>query len=304
MGSGLINAMPSVMKVQPHSHEQEKVEEPKQPPSAYNLFFQVERKRILNGTDQDDTPVSFNYVRRIREQEKEVAPKRVHRKTHGKIGFRELTCRIAAKWKKIDPESRKVYDDHARLAKEEYVKKREAWKAFVGEDEARRYKKNKKSRSAKKAIEEAQFAEQVASSQMHEVQSPTDKIRSAISKVTLAGHKMETLERLFDYTTKEIAKLQSRVDGIVQNPEMGQDSHLVSLPCMSIKEQRMEALPFDTQQGSPAAVLFPEVLDFSGPQGTLEDFMDSSIFHDAFKCGYDLCDAMEPVEFEMIFVDC
>ena len=90
-------------------------DKPNRPLSAYNLFFQSERANMLG----DDAPTD----------EEEALKKRVHCKTHGKIGFAEMAKNIGNKWKNLDPTLKKVYEDQARKEKDRYAMELEAWKA-------------------------------------------------------------------------------------------------------------------------------------------------------------------------------
>lgn len=105
-------------------------EEPKPKPSlsSYNLFFKVERKRILEGTDQAGLPMTIEELRQTIQEHKKQG-KRQHRKTHGKIGFRELARAIASRWKKLDAATKQLLEDQARVEKEAYLAELEAWKA-------------------------------------------------------------------------------------------------------------------------------------------------------------------------------
>ena len=87
---------------------------PNRPLSAYNLFFAHQRAEILG--DSAPTP------------EQEELKKRIHCKTHGKIGFAEMARTIGAKWKAIDPEQKKVFEDMAAKEKERYQKELAVWK--------------------------------------------------------------------------------------------------------------------------------------------------------------------------------
>jgi hypothetical protein len=83
-------------------------DKPKRPLSAYNLFFQNERKVILQATPE----------------RAEGKPRR----SHGKIGFADLARNIAANWKSIDPESRSNFDKLAAKDKERYKIEMDEWK--------------------------------------------------------------------------------------------------------------------------------------------------------------------------------
>ncbi len=77
---------------------------PKQPLSAYNLFYQYERQRILNGSS-DATTASGP------------AP----------VGFAPLTRCIADKWKQIDPTTRLHFEKLAALDKTRYIQEKKEW---------------------------------------------------------------------------------------------------------------------------------------------------------------------------------
>jgi len=90
-------------------------DKPKRPLSAYNLFFQHEREKMLYGEsknlgDLDDSN------------------SRPHRKTHGKIGFAELAKTIAGKWKTLDEDGRSVYESQAEEEQHRYKREIEVWK--------------------------------------------------------------------------------------------------------------------------------------------------------------------------------
>jgi hypothetical protein len=102
---------------------------PKNPLSAYNLFFQLERKRILAGTDGQGLPVTSEEIHRII-KEHNAKGKRLHRKSHGKIGFRELARTIANRWKKLDDETKKLLDKVTLVEKEKHTKKLKSWTAL------------------------------------------------------------------------------------------------------------------------------------------------------------------------------
>lgn len=106
---------------------------PRRPLSAYNIFFSEERERILgdvpqNGVDgsQQSTAERAILERRFSNpsstpsgpaktmQEQASNKRRKHRKTHGKIGFRDLARTIGQRWKTL-PDDR--MDRYKRLAK-------------------------------------------------------------------------------------------------------------------------------------------------------------------------------------------
>ena len=83
----------------------------KSPLSPYNLFFQLERKRILRGergqlrvTPQEIQRLSQDYMSR---------PKRKHRKSHGQISFLELSRTVGLRWRQLDVSTRRIFEAQA-----------------------------------------------------------------------------------------------------------------------------------------------------------------------------------------------
>ena len=104
---------------------------PKAPLSAYNLYFQLERKRILDDqTDWNGIPVTWAEIHEVAcTHKRNTGKKRVHRKSHGKIGFVELARTIGKRWKLLDPESRRLLEEYNSVEKAEHLKSFNAWKA-------------------------------------------------------------------------------------------------------------------------------------------------------------------------------
>jgi hypothetical protein len=90
-------------------------DKPNRPLSAYNLFFARERSLMLGV----DAPTA----------EQEALKKRVHCKTHGKIGFAVMARTIGSKWKALEPKRKKVFEDMAKKEKDRYQMELGVWKA-------------------------------------------------------------------------------------------------------------------------------------------------------------------------------
>ena len=83
-------------------------EKPKRPLSAYNFFFQSERRKLLAN--------------------RPVRPEGAPRHGHGKMGFADMARTIASKWNKIDCVSKKEYEDLAKVEKLRYKTRLAEWK--------------------------------------------------------------------------------------------------------------------------------------------------------------------------------
>lgn len=110
-------------------------DKPKRPLSAYNLFFQHERKQIIAVLPEDKSVAEDG----LTEDER----RRKHRKTHGKIGFADLARNIALKWKSLGEEDRSQFVEKADIEKERYKKELEAWKK-LNKDAPKKPKSEKK----------------------------------------------------------------------------------------------------------------------------------------------------------------
>jgi HMG-box domain len=112
-------------------------DKPNRPLSAYNLFFKQERARML-GEDAE-------------KHDNEKGQKRVHRKTHGKIGFAEMARIIGAKWKTLGDEEKHEFEEVAVREKKRYAEELAVWKEDQKkkEEEARKMAKGEKIGSTK-----------------------------------------------------------------------------------------------------------------------------------------------------------
>jgi len=87
---------------------------PNRPLSAYNLYFRKERALMLGDAAE--------------KTDQEEGKKRVHRKTHGKIGFAEMARIIGAKWKSLPEEDKVEFVKVAAVEKERYAKDLAKWR--------------------------------------------------------------------------------------------------------------------------------------------------------------------------------
>ena len=120
---------------------------PKRPLTAYHLFLQLEREYIIQSEIEGDVPIDNDkvYLEDVPQRYKNIRisqdwyqksgqrAKRKHRKSHGKIGFLELSRIIAVRWKQLST------TDQETLQFVQKIAKRELKKYF---DEMNEYKKS------------------------------------------------------------------------------------------------------------------------------------------------------------------
>eukprot|EP00537_Pseudo-nitzschia_pungens_P001637 CAMPEP_0172364618 /NCGR_PEP_ID=MMETSP1060-20121228/7694_1 /TAXON_ID=37318 /ORGANISM="Pseudo-nitzschia pungens, Strain cf. cingulata" /LENGTH=663 /DNA_ID=CAMNT_0013087653 /DNA_START=174 /DNA_END=2165 /DNA_ORIENTATION=- len=104
-------------------------DKPMRPLSAYNMFFQNQRERIVAGNSEDPTPEEIEEsVTKLLKSKNRGPKKRQDRKSHGQISFGDLARTIAAKWKVIDPNIKEIYNKYAGQEKIRYKKEVVVWK--------------------------------------------------------------------------------------------------------------------------------------------------------------------------------
>jgi len=104
-------------------------DKPMRPLSAYNMFFQNQRERIVAGKTGDPTPeeIQQSIIKMLTSKTR--GPKRRQdRVSHGQISFGDLARTIAAKWKAIDPKLKAIYNHYAAQEKVRYKKEVVIWK--------------------------------------------------------------------------------------------------------------------------------------------------------------------------------
>lgn len=109
---------------------------PKRPLTAYHLFLQLEREYIIQSEIEGDVPIDNDkvYLEDAPQRYKNIRisqdwyeksgkrAKRKHRKSHGKIGFLELSRIIAVRWKQLSTTDQETLQFVQKIAKCELKK--------------------------------------------------------------------------------------------------------------------------------------------------------------------------------------
>ena len=121
--------LPSPSDIKPFAHKVNKSakrrtwkkpkDKPKRPLSAYNLFFQHERTKIIAVLPEDKSLENDGLTEEQR--------RRKHRKTHGKIGFGDLARNIGQKWRTTNKSGRSIFEVRAAAEKARYKTEIDAW---------------------------------------------------------------------------------------------------------------------------------------------------------------------------------
>jgi len=110
------NNLPSNTSKKPHSSNNKRNNDgrPRRPLSAYNIFFQIERERIMKS--QKFVPVVGKKMKNA---------KRIGK--HANVGFANLARMVSDRWKSIDVEFKLKLEAQSREDKERYKREMEVW---------------------------------------------------------------------------------------------------------------------------------------------------------------------------------
>jgi hypothetical protein len=155
------------VKKQQRKRWKKPADHPKRPLSAYNLFFQWGRERLLAG--ESLIPLQQDDIDRI-DVDTRRHSKRRHRREHGVIGFTELAKMLGTKWKELDADSKEMFQKRADVEKVRYEKAVSLYKAEKGElskedSKPKETEATPTSRKAKKLVQQRKKTKGVATSQ-------------------------------------------------------------------------------------------------------------------------------------------
>lgn len=77
--------------------------------SSYNVFYQLERKRLIHELPHDQV-ITFTDIIQLLEERSQPKPKRKHRTSHGKVSFTDMSQMISAKWRSLNEEDKELFD--------------------------------------------------------------------------------------------------------------------------------------------------------------------------------------------------
>jgi hypothetical protein len=107
------------------------MEKPRRPLNPYQRFFREERARVL-GLGEAGLPATHasSHPDGGAEERTGKEAKRKHRKSHGKISFRELTRHVSQAWKNLDAVTKKAYQAEFKFLMAKF--KEDMWQYEVG----------------------------------------------------------------------------------------------------------------------------------------------------------------------------
>ncbi|GAX12414.1 hypothetical protein FisN_2Hh245 [Fistulifera solaris] len=189
----MASTTPGTVKKQQRKRWKKPADHPKRPLSAYNLFFQWGRERLLAG--ESLIPLQQADIDRIDVDTRRHA-KRRHRREHGVIGFTELAKMLGTKWKELDPESKEMFQRRADVEKIRYEKAVSLYKAEKGElskdSKLKEAEAAPSSRKAKKLVQQRKKPKSVETSQ---------DITTSKQKLTLREDVETTQPQTYDFSS-------------------------------------------------------------------------------------------------------
>ena len=109
------------------THKAAKEDCPKRPLSAYNMFFQLERQRVVEEDGKQKGLYTRAEIFAANFDKNSEGPHRPHRKVHGKISFIDLAKMISKRWNELPAPEKKLFEERADEEKRKYAIELEEW---------------------------------------------------------------------------------------------------------------------------------------------------------------------------------
>jgi hypothetical protein len=101
---------------------------PKRPLSAYNLFFQHERRLMVHEALAESSNDEMITQDMIDDALKTGRRKPPNHRTHGKVPFKDLTSRVSMKWRALSKDEKAVFEEKANVDIKRYQNEVIEWR--------------------------------------------------------------------------------------------------------------------------------------------------------------------------------
>lgn len=270
--------------------------QPKRPLSAYNYFFRSERARLV-GVDLDLKEIADVHNRK----------KRRHRKTHGKMGFREMANKVGERWRTLSDDEKapfiKMFEDDRTRYKNELkvwneLQKEKKKENLKREKEAARLAKaeeKKKKKLEKKMLDEQKKAANSSSAAVHafdkelvksdEDQEEADGMDDIINKALgiLNGEDFSVVAATEGFRPSSASEEDATADYISRAMDMLSEDIPSDVPKQNRKRGR-DSIDAETSKMLQNSMSLNTVMDFDR---FLEEFDDERFVSDESSQGED-----------------